>query len=125
MIDPDSISETTSIDQALAKKKDAAMKKVATYILLSVATALSVMLWIYHGAVIALGFIFLEVQFLLVISTVGTSVGVLEQISSALSLLTTGDVDFHYHNTKKSSPEAEAKFAKVVEKFTKAAKAAR
>lgn len=125
MIDPDSISETSSIDQALAKKKDAAMKKVSIYILLTVATALSVMLWIYHGAVIAMGFIFLEVQFLLVISTVGTSVGVLEQISSALSLLTTGDVDFHYQKRKAAEDEAEANLAKVVEKTAQAANARR
>lgn len=125
MIDPDSLSETTSIDQQLAKKKDAAMKKVYIYILLTVATALSVMLWMYHGAVIALGFIFLEVQFLLVISTVGTSVGVLEQISAALSLLTTGDVDFHYHKQKAAGDEAEANFAKVVEKTAQAANAKR
>ena len=119
------MTEEPTVDarQEIAKQKDQVMRKASVYLLLTVATALSVMLWIYYGAIIALGFIFLEVQFLLAISTMGVSAGVLEQISQMLRLLTQGsDVDYHYHHPQHEREEKISKSRENLDKVVESTK---
>lgn len=114
--------DTLNAREEIAKQKDQVIKKVSIYVLLTVATALSVVLWIYHGFAISLGFIFLEVQFLMVIATMGTSVGVLEQINKLLMLLTQGDVDLHYPSRQTASDSGVAKSREVLDKVVEESK---
>lgn len=65
-------------------------KKASTYALLGVAFVLAILLWVYHGAVISMGFIFLEVQFLLVLSALATFTAALREIGEALNVLISG-----------------------------------